>query len=254
MEKAIVGQERPLTMDRRPFAVRRPLPADDATVDQGATGETVLQEPSRSEIGKAPAPLEKKAVALKPASKPRTWWTWAAAGGVILLVGVAAAALLGGRLAATLSPTPTLQLPVLDGTSVPQPAELISPANADRIVQLARWGKRTVNQAAYSPDGRLLAVASSIGVYLYNAETLEEVRFIEADAWVSSVAFSPDGRTLASGSDDNTVRLWDVASGNLLRTLEGHTDWVRSVAFSPDGRTLASGSSDDTVRMWGVRR
>ncbi|KAK3944343.1 hypothetical protein QBC46DRAFT_280208 [Diplogelasinospora grovesii] len=65
-----------------------------------------------------------------------------------------------------------------------------------------------------------------------------------------AVAFSPDGRTLASGSNDNTVRLWDAASGAHRQTLEGHGDYVRTVAFSPDGRTLASGSYDNTVRLW----
>jgi parallel beta-helix repeat protein len=69
---------------------------------------------------------------------------------------------------------------------------------------------------------------------------------------VWSVAFSPDGRLLASGSDDNTIRLWDVATGSLVRTLTGHTDWVRSVAFSPDGRLLASGSDDNTIRLWDI--
>lgn len=69
---------------------------------------------------------------------------------------------------------------------------------------------------------------------------------------VVSVAFSPDGKTLASGSSDNTVKLWDVASGGEVRTLSGHTDWARSVAFSPDGRTLASGSGDETVKLWDV--
>jgi len=68
------------------------------------------------------------------------------------------------------------------------------------------------------------------------------------------VAFSPDGRTLASGSNDDTVKLWDVANGQLLHTLEGHTSNVTSVAFSPDGRTLASGSNDATVKMWDATR
>lgn len=164
-------------------------------------------------------------------------------------------------MASKLSSEELIQLqPVLAGTPMPGPVAVISPETAERVVQLARWGKGMVNQVAWSPDGRLLAVASSLGVYIYNAETLEEVRFIQSDAWVSSVAFSPDGQTLASGSWDTTVRLWRVADGSLLRTLEGHTASVFSVAFSPGGYgrsgatlLLASGSQDGTVRLWGVR-
>jgi WD40 repeat protein len=95
-------------------------------------------------------------------------------------------------------------------------------------------------------------VASSLGVYLYDAETLERVRYIETEDPVLSVAFSPDGATLASGWHDNTVQLWQVSDGTLLYTLEGHTAYVSSVAFSPDGATLASGSYDGTVRLWRV--
>jgi uncharacterized protein YukE len=67
---------------------------------------------------------------------------------------------------------------------------------------------------------------------------------------VKSVIFSPDGRLLASGSYDQTVRIWDTATGALQQILEGHSHAVLSVAFSPDGQLLASGSYDQTVRLW----
>ncbi|MGF1581861.1 MAG: hypothetical protein ACFCD0_21235, partial [Gemmataceae bacterium] len=65
-------------------------------------------------------------------------------------------------------------------------------------------------------------------------------------------SFSPYGRTLASASSDKTVKLWDVLTGQLKATLQGHTDLVDSVSYSPDGITLASCSWDKTVKVWEV--
>ena len=65
-----------------------------------------------------------------------------------------------------------------------------------------------------------------------------------------SVAFSPDGRTIASASEDRSVRLWSAATGELMKTLQGHTLRVYSVAFSPDGSTIISASEDKSVRLW----
>lgn len=66
---------------------------------------------------------------------------------------------------------------------------------------------------------------------------------------VQSIAFAPDGRTLISGSLDNTIRLWDVGSGDTLHTINvGEPVW--SIALSPDGHLLASASKDKTIRLW----
>ena len=117
----------------------------------------------------------------------------------------------------------------------------------------ARLGKGTVNEIQYSPDGTRLAVASSIGIWLYDTATHQEVALLTVDtASASSVAFSPDGGTLATGGSRETIRLWDAVTGTHKRIFTGHTSVVHSVVFSPDGRTLASGSQDGTVLLWEV--
>ncbi len=67
---------------------------------------------------------------------------------------------------------------------------------------------------------------------------------------VWSVVFSPDGKLLASCGDDETIKIWNINSMELVDTLEGHTSRVRSVAFSKNGEWLASGSEDETIRLW----
>ena len=105
----------------------------------------------------------------------------------------------------------------------------------------------------FSPDGKLLAVASTIGIWLYDADTGDEQALLTGHTErVNSVTFSSDSAILASGSSDDSVRLWDVATRTEIAKLIGHAARVNSVAFSPDGTTVASGSDDNTVRLWDV--
>ena len=73
---------------------------------------------------------------------------------------------------------------------------------------------------------------------------------------VQAITWSPDGKRIASGSSDQTVQVWDAATGKLLFTYHGHaksrlTGWVKAVAWSPDGRRIASGSDDENgVHVW----
>ena len=118
---------------------------------------------------------------------------------------------------------------------------------------MARLGKGAINDVTYSPDGKLLAVASEIGIWLYDVHSGQELNLITGHTdWVLSVSFSLDGQTIASGSWDNTIRLWDVQTGVEKQQLIGHTGGVHSVSFSPDGQPLASGSWDGTVLLWRV--
>ncbi len=69
-------------------------------------------------------------------------------------------------------------------------------------------------------------------------------------AGVRSVAISPDGKIIASGSEDYTIKLWNLETKREIRTLSGHSHFVRAVAFSPDGDMVISGSTDKTIKLW----
>ena len=118
-----------------------------------------------------------------------------------------------------------------------------------------------VNAVALSPNGSILASAGDRPdntVKLWDVAAREPVAALEGHAYkVSSVSFSSDGKILASGSDDGTVKFWDVETESVSYYLSGHTSLpsgpsVQPVSFAPDGKTLASGSKDGVVGLWDV--
>ena len=117
----------------------------------------------------------------------------------------------------------------------------------------ARFGKGGISQGdrviAFSPDGGLLAVATTIGVWLYDVKTTRELAFFTGESrWNHAVAFSPDGTRLAAGVGSR-VKLWDIATRTNYLTLEGPMGGFWSVAFSPDGTKIAAGGGG-TVDLW----
>ncbi len=120
---------------------------------------------------------------------------------------------------------------------------------------IARFGKGDIQEIMYSPDGTQLAVTTSIGVWLHDARTGEELDLITGGHTdrVYAAAYSPDGETIATISRDKTVRLWDIQTRKNIKTLKGHTEGISSIAYSLDGKTIATGSADRTVRLWSAR-
>ncbi|KAH7081874.1 WD40-repeat-containing domain protein [Paraphoma chrysanthemicola] len=121
---------------------------------------------------------------------------------------------------------------------------------------ILRGHKKPISLVRFSPDGRLIASASSdCTIKLWNAHTGALEHTLEAHlAGISALTWSPDSKILASGSDDKSIRLWDTQTGLAHPTpLLGHHNYVYSLCFSPKGNMLVSGSYDEAVFLWDVR-
>jgi len=145
---------------------------------------------------------------------------------------------------ATLEPAPIPATPVLDSNAL----QLWSQKNS--VVNIkARIGIGTANSLAISPDGSFVAVGSITGLYIYQFDTLKEIKRVLFELPVKSVEWSPDGSYLAAASGMNVVLL-DAATSEQLYVLSGHQGDVDLIAWSPDSQKLASMGRDYHVMVW----
>ncbi len=109
-----------------------------------------------------------------------------------------------------------------------------------------------INDVQYSSDGTHLAIARSVGIWLYDTDSDKEPALLTTDATgADNVSFSPNGQILASGCEDGLIRLWDVSTGEHKKTfIAEHGRYLR-VLFNRDGDTLASWGSYE-VNLWDV--
>jgi WD40 repeat protein len=163
------------------------------------------------------------------------------------------------RTATPVPPTPA----AFAGSPVPQATGPLDVQNVTRAVQLAQWGRGALQSIQYAPDGRLLAISTTLGVYLYEAATFHELRFIPTSAAVSAARFSSDTATLALGLQSGGVELHRTVDGSLIKSFLVQDEPVIDLMLSANGETLftlhltypggtASSSLGSVLRIWNL--
>lgn len=127
----------------------------------------------------------------------------------------------------------------------------ITTDNADAIIELMRIGRGTTDRVAYAPDGQTIAVASTVGVWLYPANDLgtgAEPPLLPTKKPACDIAYAPDGSLLALGADTD-IQIWDPAAQEMLASFQTKRS-CEALAFSPDGSLLALHLGGGGLVLW----
>lgn len=148
----------------------------------------------------------------------------------------------------TFAPPATAQGQV--NTPIALSSAMIGPENATTVVQLARWGKGVINEAIFSPDGKTIALASSIGIYLLDASNLQQRLFIETQYSIQSVAFTPDVQTIIAMSNYGELVSFRTEDGTFLQGSKVDFPFYALVKSSPTANLAAiSGPSQTKIYL-----
>ncbi len=155
--------------------------------------------------------------------------------------------------------TPPAQTPLaIQPALLPTPLPgAISAENAGQLQEQEQYGLGRAETAAWSADGKKLAIGGTRGVYLFTGAS-QPIQFFATDHTVMSVAFSPDGRLLVGhvAAKENSMRIWVIPSGDILYQLdeEGACQQTSTrLDFSPDSRTLVSHCLDGMLHEWDMQ-
>ncbi len=155
--------------------------------------------------------------------------------------------------------TETIRAWIDAGAPGPAPGEMTPTPNATSLPKIEPKVpvKPQIFDLAYSPDGKLLALAGYKEVRLIDAATKQPLAALSGHAGaVRAIAFSHDGKLLAAAGGlparSGEVLIWDVEQRKLLHTIRGHSDCIYGVAFSPDSSTVATASYDKLVKLFDI--
>jgi hypothetical protein len=147
---------------------------------------------------------------------------------------------------------------------IEQSSSPINAQTAQSVVSLGSWETNSIiEDLAYSPDGKLIGTANNRNLNrifrylfysgLWRVDTNSLQNYLRGHTeWVYSVAFSPDGKLFATGSDDDSVILWQASDGSQTRLIETLQGGIASVDFSPNNLLLATGGWGGNVGLWQV--
>jgi len=144
-------------------------------------------------------------------------------------------------------------LPTSTSTLTPTPfSPVISAQTVSRLVEVGRIGKGVVRELAWSPRGAYLAVGTSVGIYIYSVDPLEEVNYIDAPMGVNALTYGADDETLVVAFDEpsTTIRIIDPFSGEYLGWLGN--EGAEYLSYSSETNVLVSGHPDETVQLWNM--
>jgi WD40 repeat protein len=140
------------------------------------------------------------------------------------------------------------------GTPMVAAQAVISPENVGELTLLGRWGKGTVLEAAYSPDGQRLVLATPLGVYFYDALTAEQQAYYPVESELIDMAIAPDWQTvaIATGYPQRVLEVRRVADGSLLWAVTDGELGIAGLGFTADSQFLSGGGVNVGRRTWRV--